>query len=78
MTNFLPTTIHIEPVFCYVIATHYLKNMSENNLWTVVGSYNFDLKYEKNSWRVTMMKLNLKYIDGNNDLPKMAQDRLKK
>jgi hypothetical protein len=65
-------------VFCYGTATHYLVNESGNNLWTVVGSYNFELKTYDNQWRISMMKFNLKYMDGNNQLPGLAQAKLKK
>lgn len=64
--------------FCYGTATHYLSNESKNNIWTVVGSYDFELKSIRNSWRITKMKFNLKYIDGNNDLPIRARERMKK
>ena len=64
-------------VFCYGTATHYLKNESGNNLWTVVGSYDFELKMRHEAWRITKMKFNLKYIDGNTSLPEIAQERLK-
>ncbi len=74
--------IEIEPlvakVFCYGTATHYLSNESTNNIWRVVGSYDFELKSIHNSWRITKMKFNLKYIDGNTDLPLMARQRMKK
>jgi hypothetical protein len=60
-----------------VTATHYLENESGKNIWTVVGSYDLVLKVVNKSWRITNMKFNLKYIDGNNDLPKMAQEKLK-
>ena len=65
-------------VFCYITATHYLDNESKNNLWIVVGSYDFELSMNDKNWRITKMKFNLKYTDGNNDLPKMAQDRVPK
>ena len=65
-------------VFCYGTATHYLANESKNNIWTVVGSYDFELKHVNNNWRISKMKFNLKYIDGNNDLPRMAQEKIKK
>jgi hypothetical protein len=68
----------VHKVFCYGTATHYLANESGNNIWTVVGSYDFQLKKYDGVWRVTMMKFNLKYIDGNKQLPVMAQARLKK
>jgi hypothetical protein len=65
-------------VFCYGTATHYLANESKNNLWTVVGSYDFELKRVGGNWRISKMKFNLKYMDGNLDLPKLAQEKLKK
>lgn len=63
-------------VFCYATATHYLPNESNNDIWTVVGSYNFELRSANGSWRISKMKFNLKYIDGNTDLPKLAQEKL--
>jgi hypothetical protein len=76
--NYLIETDHdFARVFCYVTATHYLENESGKNIWTVVGSYDLVLKVVNKSWRITNMKFNLKYIDGNNDLPKMAQEKLK-
>lgn len=65
-------------VFCYGTATHYLSNESKNNVWTVVGSYDLELQAVSKAWRITKMKFNLKYIDGNGELPKMAQERAKK
>lgn len=60
---------------CYCTATHYLKNESGNNVWTVVCSYNFELKEVDNSLRISKMKLNLKYMDGNMSLVEMATKR---
>jgi hypothetical protein len=62
----------------YGTATHYLANESNNNIWTVVGSYDLELKLINNKLRISKMKFNLKYIDGNIDLPKLAQERMKK
>jgi hypothetical protein len=67
----------VAKVFCYGTATHYLANESKKNLWTVVGSYDLELQTVGESWRITKMKFNLKYIDGNSELPKLAQERLK-
>src|SRR5688572_25568886 len=67
----------VAKVFCYSTATHYLSNESKNNLWTVVGSYDLELQTVSKAWRITKMTFNLKYIDGNSELPKMAQDRAK-
>lgn len=74
----IETDSDLAKVFCYGTATHYLANESKNNIWTVVGSYDLELKDVNNTWRITKMKFNLKYIDGNNDLPKLAQGRIKK
>lgn len=63
-------------VFSYVRATHYLEN-EKGNLWTVVGSYDIDLKEIDGEWRITKLKLNFKYQDGNGDLPVAAMEALK-
>lgn len=65
-------------VFCYVTATHYLKNDSGNNVWVAVGTYNLELKTVGLVQKITKMKFNLKFMDGNLDLPKLAQERMKK
>ncbi|MCL3780659.1 nuclear transport factor 2 family protein [Prolixibacteraceae bacterium JC049] len=64
-------------VFCYGTATHYLEHEA-GNIWTVVGSYNLELKEMDGTWRVTKMKLNYKYQDGNTQLPQAAMDNVKK
>lgn len=73
----IETDALVAKVFCYGTATHYLSNESKNNLWTVVGSYDLELQTVSKAWRITKMKFNLKYIDGNGELPKMAQERTK-
>lgn len=60
---------------CYGTATHYLPNESNQNIWVVVGDYEFDLQ-KKASWRVTKMKLNFKYMDGNTSLPELAKKNI--
>jgi hypothetical protein len=65
-------------VFCYGTASHYLPNESNQNLWWVVGSYEFDVEKLNDEWRITKMKFNFKYQDGNLDLPKMATTSLQK
>lgn len=65
-------------VFCYGTANHYLKNDSNNNVWTVVGTYDFELKNDLGVLKITKMIFNLKYIEGNSDLARIAQERLKK
>lgn len=63
-------------VFCYGTATHFLQH-ENGNVWTVVGSYNFELAKENDVWRITKMKFNFKYQDGNTDLPSHAMNKLK-
>ena len=63
-------------VFCYGTATHYLEHEA-GNIWTVVGSYNIELTQIDDKWRVSKMKLNYKYQDGNTQLPKAAMEKVK-
>lgn len=62
--------------FCYGTATHYLEDEA-GNVWTVVGSYDFDLSKIDGSWKVTAMTFNYKYQDGNTSLVQKAIERLK-
>ena len=54
--------------FCYGIASHYLPNKTNQNTRIFVGSYNFHLVKEGQTWRIDQFKFNLKYIDGNPNL----------
>ena len=64
-------------VFCYGTASHFLK-YEDGNIWTVVGSYDFELvKNNDASWKISSMKFNFKYQDGNEKLPEMAINKLK-
>ena len=72
---------HIEQdqaqVLCYGTATHFLPD-PEGNIWTVVGSYHFDLARDASGfWKITSMKFNFKYQDGNTKLPAKAIEKLK-
>jgi hypothetical protein len=64
-------------VYCYGTATHYLPNDSNNDLWTVVGTYNFHCTKINGKWKVDQMKFNFKYQDGNTDIPRMAAEKAK-
>lgn len=63
--------------FCYGTATHYLPQPAGGNVWTVVGTYDFHLVHDGTGWRADRMKFNLKYQDGNLELPKRATERVK-
>ena len=62
-------------VFCYGTATHFIENEGEN-IWTVVGTYDFELEKEHSIWKVSKMKFNFKYQSGNLELPQLAISRL--
>jgi hypothetical protein len=64
-------------VFCYGTATHYLPNDSGNNLWTVVGTYDFDLTKVSGQWKVHHMVFHFKYQDGNSGLLSLAIEKAK-
>jgi len=63
-------------VFCYGTATHYLES-ERGNLWTVVGSYNFELIKIDEKWKISKMVFNYKYQDGNLDLVNKAINNVK-
>ena len=63
-------------VYCYGTATHYFPNKSGNDIWTVVGTYDFDLEKIDSDWKVKTMKFNFKYQAGNTDLPKLVQEKI--
>jgi len=63
-------------VFCYGTATHYLEHKN-GNIWTVVGSYDFDLERGDGHWKITAMTFNYKYQDGNTQLVQEAINQVK-
>jgi hypothetical protein len=64
-------------VSCYGTASHYLED-DLGNLWTVVGSYDFQLKRQPNTpWKVTSMTFHFKFQDGNVSLPERAMNNCK-
>lgn len=42
--------------------------------WTVVGNYEHQLIKKSGVWKVSSMKFNLEFIDGNTDLPRLAKE----
>ena len=63
-------------VFCYGTASHYLEDQ-KGNIWTVVGSYDFELISEDGAWKITSMIFHFKYQDGNTSLAQRAMQILK-
>lgn len=62
-------------VFCYGTASHYLEH-EKGNVWIVVGSYDFELAKNNSNWKVTKMRFNFKYQEGNKELPAAASARI--
>ena len=61
-------------VFHYGTADHYLPNDAGSPLWIVVGTYNVHLKNMDGAWKIDQLTFNLKFIDGNTELPGLAQE----
>ena len=62
--------------FCYGTATHYLED-DDGNVWTVIGSYDFDLEKFEGKWKITSMTFNYKYQDGNGKLSEKSIENVK-
>ena len=54
-------------------ADHFLGSGVDNS-WTVIGNYELHLIQEDQVWKIDHMKFNLEEIQGNNDLPRLAQE----
>ncbi|MEM7187244.1 MAG: nuclear transport factor 2 family protein [Bacteroidota bacterium] len=66
---------NIAQVAAYGTATHYLEHPS-GNVWTVVGTYDFELELKNNQWKIKSMQFHFKYQDGNTLLPQLAMDHV--
>jgi hypothetical protein len=53
---------------CYGIALHYRRTASGRNTRTFVGSYDFGLVRQADTWRINAFRFNLKFLDGNLEL----------
>jgi len=63
-------------ISCYGTASHYLSS-EEENVWTVIGSYDFSLEKQAESWKITAMTFNFKFQEGNTSLPQKAISNVK-
>ena len=61
----------------YGNAEHFIDLDHSEDVWTVVGTYDHHLVKTASGWKIDEMKFNLKYMDGNMDLPRIAQERVK-
>ena len=57
----------------YVRAHHFLPNKTGSDTWVVGGYYNYELKRDGERWRITSMKLNVMYTEGNQHILILAQ-----
>ena len=63
--------------FCYGTAGHYLLEENETEaLWEVIGSYDFHLIRVNDVWKIDLMRLNFKWMEGNKDLPNSAEKKV--
>lgn len=77
LSNFQVTIADDEAdVFHYGTAWHHLPNEEGEDVWTVVGTYEHHLVKIDGLWKVDRMRFNLKFTDGNGDLPRLAQNRI--
>ena len=60
----------------YGNAQHYLNVENGEDLWSVVGTYGHHLVLTEKGWKVDRMTFNLKYMKGNMDLPRIAQENV--
>jgi hypothetical protein len=70
--NFQTTLAGAEAkVRCYGIAYHHrAKIAAPVKTRTFVGTYDFNLTNASGAWRISLMKFNLKFMDGNLELDK--------
>jgi SnoaL-like protein len=57
---------------CYGIAYHFRRTASGRNTRVFVGSYDFHLRRQGDTWKIDLLRFNLKFIDGNLELDKEA------
>lgn len=62
--------------FCYGTATHFIED-ENGSVWTVVGTYDFDLEKIDDNWKITSMTFNYKYQEGNEKLIEKAIENVK-
>ena len=63
----------IAQAFFYGTATHYSPQPDGRNVWTVVGTYDAELEKQSEAWKVTALRFNLSYVDGNLELPDLVK-----
>jgi len=63
--------------FSSISLLHYLPNETGHDTWTVRGFYDHHLNKTANGWKVDKMKLIVTVIEGNIDIPRLAQLKAK-
>lgn len=62
----------------YIHADHYLAGAPGGDHWLVLGTYDYRLVRTNGGWRVRSTRLNLKHLEGNNDLGDAARKRVER
>jgi hypothetical protein len=58
--------------FFYGTATHFSPQPDGRSIWVVFGTYDAELEKHLGKWKVTALKLNLSFVDGNAELPALV------
>jgi hypothetical protein len=58
--------------FFYGTATHFSPQPDGRSIWVVFGTYDAELEKHLDKWKVTALKLNLSFVDGNVELPALV------
>jgi SnoaL-like domain len=63
--------------FSSIMGFHYLPNETGNDTWIVRGFYDHHLVKTANGWKIDRMKLTVTLIEGNTEIPRLAQQKVK-
>jgi len=61
-----------------VVAWHFIKEpaLAGNDLWLAGGCYEFSFERHEGAWRIAAMTLARAWAEGNQDLPRLATERV--
>lgn len=60
----------------HATATHFIDGAEGGDIWAVYGTYDIGLAQEAGTWKISAIKFNFKFQDGNLELPVLAQTRV--
>jgi hypothetical protein len=63
-------------VYCYCTNTYRIAQPDgQNEVWIVIGHYDFRLHEVESKWRIYELTFNFKFSFGNQDLPRQAREK---